>query len=311
MKRKSTSPSPHSLASFDYQFNGALDEQHVREIASAAFVKEGENLLVVGGRGTGKTVIAAEVCTEARRQGLSVSTLLPASTYSQCEYEELLRGAFGMVEDRYGSIGFEPSAVASLRAEKRHSRTELVDCDLLLVDEIESWLAIAPMQFRCLLARRIMLGRSTVLITGTAQWHWLLSSEATKRIQGASSYQRRVHDVLHFMPFDDGMDSLRGRLAADCTFADMLATLGVGAVSPDVPFNSKRSVLAGSAHGQQLLQALKLSAYTQRLGNRNMRDHCFGGILTDTPFWPVPVWHVLYTGENSPHVQRSADDFDS
>lgn len=306
MQHESTSPSPHSLASFDYQFNGALDEHHVREIASAAFVMKGENLLLVGGRGTGKSLIGFEVYQEASRQGLRVKALLPASTYSQCQHEELLRSAFGLVEDRYGPIGFGPSAVAWLSSETSRSRTEYLDCDVLVVDEFVSWLLVAPMQFKCLLARRIALGRSTVLVIDTDQWRWLLSSEEAKRANDRFTWKERMSLVRHYLPYGSASESLRERLAADCTFAEMLVTLGVGEVSPDVPSGSKGSTHAGSAHGQQLLQALSLNAYTQRLGNRNVRGHSSGGSLSGTPFGHCPVWHILYTGENSPRARRSA-----
>jgi hypothetical protein len=185
------------------------------------------------------------------------------------------------------------------------SRTEYLDCDVLVVDEFASWLLVAPMQFKCLLARRIALGRSTVLVIDTDQWRWLLSSEAAKRANDRSTCKERMSYVRHYLPYGSASESLRERLAADCTFAEMLVTLGVGAVSPDLPSDTAGSVLAGSAHGQQLLQALNLNAFTQRLGNRNVSDHSSGGDFPVTPFRSCPVWHILYTGENSPHVRRS------
>jgi len=142
------SNNPHSLAAFDFAFNGTLDPAQVKEIATAAFVGRGENLLLMGGPGTGKTVIAMEVRERATALGLTSEYLYGAAAHM----------ADGQLIDHGpGFIGSRQSRPGLLE--------KLLNCDVLVVDEAERWIEAVPAAFMVLLGRRIELGKSNVLTT--------------------------------------------------------------------------------------------------------------------------------------------------
>lgn len=158
------SSNPHSLAAFDFAFNGTLDPAQVQEIATAAFVGRGENLLLVGGPGTGKTVIAMEVREQATALGLS---------------SEYLHGCDAHFADQQ-LVSSGPGFMGSI--DNQHGlRGTLLDCDVLLVDEAERWFESAPAAFVLLLGRRIELGKSNILTSYSGSWRRLFSTEAGLR----------------------------------------------------------------------------------------------------------------------------------
>lgn len=247
------SGNPHRLAAFDFAFN-ALDSAQVHEIATAAFVGRGENLLLVGGAGTGKTVIATEVRQQATALGLSSEYLHSVS--SHFAEEQLVAHGPGFM----GSTGNQHGL-----------RENLLDCDLLLVDEAERWIEAAPVAFMLLLGRRIELGKSNILVIPSYGW---------KRMHGKEASLRR-HSM---MAFDDpafllgnkpeqrsewGMMMVRERYMP---LPQMLALLGIDFTMPTV-------------EGEEPLQS-------------SVPDSLFSG-RHPSPFNKAPVWHSLYTGENS------------
>ena len=65
-------PSKKTLADFDFKALPDLDPLFIHRLAGCAFVKKAENVLLVGGSGTGKTHIATALAVEACRRRYSV-----------------------------------------------------------------------------------------------------------------------------------------------------------------------------------------------------------------------------------------------
>lgn len=156
--------SNHSLAAFDFAFNGTLDPAQVQEITTAAFIGRGENLLLVGGPATGKTVIAMAVQEKATALGLSSEYLYGCDVHD---------ASWQLIDRGPGYIGSRQSRPGLLEA--------LLNCDVLLVDESERWFASAPATFILLLGRRIELGKSNVLTSYSGSWRRLFTTEESAR----------------------------------------------------------------------------------------------------------------------------------
>lgn len=64
---------PHTLADFDWQFNATtIDRVQIEELATAAFIRRQDNLVLVGQNGVGKSRIVQSIGRAACVQGLSV-----------------------------------------------------------------------------------------------------------------------------------------------------------------------------------------------------------------------------------------------
>lgn len=255
------SGNPHSLAAFDFAFNGALDPAQVHEIATAAFIGRGENLLLVGGAGTGKTVIAMEVRKQASALGLSSEYLV--SGYSFAEDQLVARGPgfLGCTGNQHGL------------------REDLLNCDLLVVDEADRWMQFSQTAFLVLIGRRIELGKSNVLVASTGGWKSLFRRDGTTARRQSMMPFFAPEFVLGYDPAfllgdkveqsEWGMMMVRERYMP---LAEVLAILGIDFSLPAVEAeDSVQSALPDS-----------------RLSRR-----------VPKPFVKEPVWHTLYTGENS------------
>ena len=65
-------PFVKTLDQFDFSFQPALNEAQIRELATARFVAHGENILLLGPPGVGKTHLAVSLGVAALMQGISV-----------------------------------------------------------------------------------------------------------------------------------------------------------------------------------------------------------------------------------------------
>jgi DNA replication protein DnaC len=65
-------PFVKTLDQFDFSFQPALNEAQIRELATARFVAHGENILLLGPPGGGKTHLAVSLGVAAIMQGISV-----------------------------------------------------------------------------------------------------------------------------------------------------------------------------------------------------------------------------------------------
>lgn len=248
------SGNPHALAAFDFAFNGALDSARVHEIAAAAFIGRGENLLLVGGAGTGKTVIAMEVRRQATALGLSSEYLDSASSH-WCDDRLVAHGPGFM-----GSTGNQHGL-----------RENLLNCDVLLVDEAERWMEFSPAAFMLLLGRRIELGKSNVLVIPSYGWKRMFSKDASLRRHSMMEFDNPAF-LLGSEPeqrSEWGMMLVRERYMP---LPQMLTLLGIDFALP-------------TAEGEQPLQSVLPASLVSR--------------HVPKPFPKAPVWHTLYTGENS------------
>ena len=71
-----------SLADFDWRFNPKLPRQACFELHTLKFVAEGQNALIIGKPGTGKSRIAKAVAYQATLQGLDVRVLEADSVFA-------------------------------------------------------------------------------------------------------------------------------------------------------------------------------------------------------------------------------------
>ena len=65
-------PFVKTLDQFDFSFQSALNEAQIRELATARFVAHGENILLLGPPGVGKTHLAVSLGVAAIMGGISV-----------------------------------------------------------------------------------------------------------------------------------------------------------------------------------------------------------------------------------------------
>jgi len=78
-------PFVKSLDQFDFSFQPALNETQIRELATVRFVAHGENILLLGPPGVGKTHLAISLGVAAIAQGLSVVFFTMADLVDQLQ----------------------------------------------------------------------------------------------------------------------------------------------------------------------------------------------------------------------------------
>ena len=65
-------PFVRTLAQFDFAFQPSVDKRLVKELGTLSFIADGQNIILLGPPGVGKTHLAVGLCTTAIEQGESV-----------------------------------------------------------------------------------------------------------------------------------------------------------------------------------------------------------------------------------------------
>jgi DNA replication protein DnaC len=91
-------PFVKTLEQFDFSFQPALNEAQIRELAAARFVANGENILLLGPPGVGKTHLAISLGVAAILQGISVVFFTVADLRARCERRSAQAAPSGPVQ---------------------------------------------------------------------------------------------------------------------------------------------------------------------------------------------------------------------
>jgi len=139
------------ISEFDWSWPSKIDRAAIEELLSLEFMKESENIVFIGGNGTGKTMISKNIAFECVKQGLSVV----------CETAGSMLGSLSR---------FENNGILS-RGLAKYTKP-----DLLLIDELGQLSFSerhADLLFAVITAR--YLKKSTIITTNThfRQWNEL------------------------------------------------------------------------------------------------------------------------------------------
>jgi DNA replication protein DnaC len=149
--QRSALPERASLAEFDWSYNPQIPKRTCFELNTLKFIAEGQNAILVGKSGTGKSHVAKAIAYSAVRSGMHVAYV---------EADELL-----------GNL-----AIASTEPlRKKKLLKPLVDADLLVLDDLFLRRRIATEsadELQAILHRRYSLRRSCIITTNRVIDDW-------------------------------------------------------------------------------------------------------------------------------------------
>ncbi len=149
--QRSGLPERASLAEFDWSYNPQIPKRTCFELNTLKFIAEGQNAILVGKSGTGKSHVAKAIAYSAVRSGMHVAYV---------EADELL-----------GNL-----AIASTEPlRKKKLLKPLVDADLLVLDDLFLRRRIATEsadELQAILHRRYSLRRSCIITTNRVIDDW-------------------------------------------------------------------------------------------------------------------------------------------
>lgn len=184
----------------------SYDEAH--EIVSASFVSRGQNLIVIGGAGSGKATLAREIAQVAQAQGHTVAHL---GTLSAWPHDDLLEAR------HHAFTGWD-------RAPRSH-RSDLLGHDLLVVDDAQAWLEAAPLVTLMLLCMRAESGKSTILVIHDEQWHQMLDEDRFSRALAADNFNEST--LLKELSDSHWLRFIKRSYGALMARRELLASLGL------------------------------------------------------------------------------------
>ena len=81
-------PAKTTLEGFDFSFQSSIDPRQINELAGCRYISSGENVLLIGDPGTGKTHLAIALGFKAIEAGYSTLFMTAAGLLTQLEKAE-------------------------------------------------------------------------------------------------------------------------------------------------------------------------------------------------------------------------------
>lgn len=158
---------------FSFAVNDAIDETQMRVLATASFVEQGQNVVFVGGIGSGKTKLA------------------------------------GILRMAAESRGYTSAYLHELHYHWLHGDDSPLKIDLLLINEVDQWLRYEPDRLRELLTKRAESRKATILLICSHGWTKTLGAATGVPVsEVANMPTRRLSEALiddRFSRFDINM----------------------------------------------------------------------------------------------------------
>ncbi|MBS1995496.1 MAG: ATP-binding protein [Cyanobacteria bacterium SZAS LIN-2] len=186
--------------------------EEVVDISEAGFMARGENVLFIGGPATGKLLLARASARSAELNGKTVAYL---NAPTDAPHDALLEPLFHAGNGWTGG--------------PRVHRKALLESDLLVVDEADRWLEVAPLVTVMLLCMRAEQGRSTILVADSDNWHRMLDEGRFSQALQSDNYSE--FEVLSQCGDSEWLRFIKRSYGALMARRELFASLGLDVIA--------------------------------------------------------------------------------
>lgn len=278
-QRKKLSPAAAAFigatpfASIDSKLDAAALKRQMSNLLRLDFLERGENVVLLGGIASGKTSLAGALNKAATEAGKTVVQLYDPGIncgFGDCTLESWNTSRSGYMSDAL------------------QLRDDALNCDLLIIDEVDHWLWNGALALSQLVAMRTVLGRSTVLSLASNSFKGSRERPLYMSPQAKEFGQATQHPLLK--------QTLFPRLFLQSnrvgTWFDLMGIwFGHDSSSYAHWDTIVDNYTIPDHNGQALFKQLQVLPFSWWNGEPEKKPR---GI-----FQQAPTWHVVYLGEKS------------
>ncbi|CAN5157876.1 hypothetical protein BH11CYA1_BH11CYA1_07600 [soil metagenome] len=193
------------------------------DIVTASFVQRSENLMLLGGPGSGMEPLARDIAKVADALGMT-SAVLPFS-HDSWPHDELLQPR------AHAFTGWERNA--------RPYREDLLNSDVLVVNDSHLWLEAAPIVMLVLLSMRAEKGKSTILVATSEGWQHMLDEERFAAALAESNFHEST--LIADLEDSETVRFIKRSYGSQIARKELLASLGLDVITatPYLPRTSR------------------------------------------------------------------------